>query len=350
MSEGTFRPSARPGVLHHYLPKLSAFEHTVPGNGQAKRHSLLFVGGLSDGLNTVPYVSDLAQALESEDWSVFEVLLSSSYSGWGLSSLEKDVQEIAKCVEYVREYKASQNLGQASSGLIVLMGHSTGSQDVLHYLHSSNPLPSVPHSKRPLVDGAILQAPVSDREALLDVVRKGTENDSPQTLEKLFAELVAMAKANQNFEGTDFLLPLSMTKRIGLSEDVPISSRRFLSLASPDSPQSPREDDLFSSDLNDERLKQTFGMIGSRGLLGKSILVIPGGADEFVPASVDKEELLKRWEAATKQGGCGNNRIWDVNSRIIPNAKHSPSGESQSEQRQELVSTVVRFLKSLEEC
>ena len=40
------------------------------------------------------------------------------------------------------------------------MGHSTGSQDVIHYLTS----PSSSSSPRPKVDGGIMQAPASDRE------------------------------------------------------------------------------------------------------------------------------------------------------------------------------------------
>lgn len=40
---------------------------------------------------------------------------------------------------------------------VVIMGHSTGSQDVIHYL-SHNP------TSRARVDGGIMQAPASDRE------------------------------------------------------------------------------------------------------------------------------------------------------------------------------------------
>lgn len=309
----------------------------------------MFVAGLSDGLDTVPFVSNVVKTLESEDWSVFSVLLSSSYSGWGVGSLSRDVEEIAKAVEYVQKYKANKNQGHAEAGMVVVMGHSTGSQDVLHYLHSPNPLPSTPGQKRPRIDGAILQSPVSDRQALLNTIKAGSATDSSESLEKLFAELVATAKANPGSDGADFLLPPSMIKRIGLSDDAPVSSRRFLSLTSPDSPASPQEDDLFSSDLTDERLKQTFGMIGTRGLLGKSLLVAPGGADEFVPDWVDKEKLLKRWETATKQGAGDNARIWDGNTGLIPGAKHSPSGESQAEPRRELASRIARFLKNLEQ-
>jgi hypothetical protein len=39
---------------------------------------------------------------------------------------------------------------------IVLMGHSTGSQDVIHYLSSTAPVPPV--------EGGIMQGPASDRE------------------------------------------------------------------------------------------------------------------------------------------------------------------------------------------
>ena len=332
------------------LPKLCAFEHTSPGGSKAKPNSLLFISGLSDGLCTVPYVDDLVASLEPGGWTVFSVLLSSSYSGGGISSLDKDVEEIAKCVEYVKTYKSGQSRDRTTtSGKIVLMGHSTGSQDVLHYLHSPNPLTSRPECKRPPVDGAVLQAPVSDRQALLEAINAGNENDSPETLKELYTDLVKIAKTSADLNKAEFLLPLSRTKRVGGWNDVPLSSKRFLSLASPDSPDSPMEDDLFSSDLHDDRLQQTFGMIGSRGLLKKSLLVIPGGADEFTPSWMDKEQLLQRWEAATKQGAGGNDVLWDVNSGIIPGAKHSPQGKSQAEPRRELVSRVSNFLGNLEQ-
>lgn len=45
---------------------------------------------------------------------------------------------------------------------VVVMGHSTGSQDVIHYLSS----PQSDDERRPEVDGGIMQAPASDREGL----------------------------------------------------------------------------------------------------------------------------------------------------------------------------------------
>jgi Protein of unknown function (DUF1749) len=163
----------------------------------------------------------------------------------------------------------------------------------------------------------------------------------------LYTQLVDMAKRQTHAEGKDVLLPLSMTARIGLSEDVAIGSKRFLSLASPDSPVTPLEDDLFSSDLDDARLQQTFGVIASRGLLKNSLLVIPSGADEYVPAWVNKERLLERWEMAVKQGA-GNRDIWDVRGGLIPGATHSPSGDNQAGPRQDLVLRVKSFLSNIE--
>lgn len=281
----------------------------------------------------------MAKSLELTNWSVFSVLLSSSYSGWGTSSLDQDVEEIGSCVQYIRALKRAQCSGE--EGMIALMGHSTGSQDVLHYIYSPKPL------KRPQVDGAILQAPVSDRENLLQFLKSGDGNLTPEAATEIYDKLVEMAKTNMLSGCEDSPLPQALTSRIGY--DVVMSSYRFLSLASPDSPDSPLDDDLFSSDLIDDQLLQTFGAIGHRGLLGKSLLVIPGGADEYVPDWVDKEKLLDRWEKAVKQGA-GGREVWDANSGLIKGSQHSPSGQGQEEPRKELISRVRTYLTKIEKC
>lgn len=342
-----------PGILHQYSPRLVAFEYAAHSNARRKPHSLLFIGGLSDGFSTVRFVDDLVEALEPTDWSVFHVLLSSSYVGWGLGSLGKDVEEIAQCVQYVRNYKASQQGEESTPGKVVIMGHSTGSQDVLHYLYAPNPLPQNPdfddglqHLTRPEVDGAILQAPVSDREGLLALIKSGTAKDTPHALQGLYAQLVDMAKRQTYTDKLDTLLPLSMTARLGYPPNVAISSRRFLSLASPDSPENPEEDDLFSSDLSDERLKDTFGMIVPRGLLRTKLLVLYSGRDEFAPEWVDKEKLLQRWKLAADGAG---KHIWDSTySGVVPGATHGLGGDDENEARRDLASRVTGYLKSIE--
>ncbi|KAH2716043.1 hypothetical protein KXV24_006242 [Aspergillus fumigatus] len=313
------------GTLHEYAPKLVAFEFTT--STSRKPHSLIFIGGLTDGLCTVPYVAPLAAALEPTDWSVFQAQLSSSFGGWGIGSLDKDVEEIAKCIDFVRSLKASSASGSASApGKIVIMGHSTGSQDVLHYLYTQG--------DRPVVDGAILQAPVSDREAMLAEMRK--PGDVGAEAKGSWEQLVSLAR--QAPVG-DYILPLNLSSKVGLPPD-PVSARRFLSLASPDSPDRPAEDDLFSSDLTDQRLRETFGAVATRGLLRSKLLVLYSGNDEFAAPWVDKKALMARWREATEALKPGT---WDQNSGVIPGASHNVKDQGQAD----LTERVTRYLKSI---
>lgn len=296
-------------------------------------------------------MEDLVAALEKTPWSIFTLQLSSSYDGWGSGSLDQDIEEIAECVNYVREYK-SVNFGP---GRIAIMGHSTGSQDVLSYLYRPNPLLKSPGChveinsvKRPVIDGAIMQAPVSDREAILNVLENGTHRDSPSAIREHFNKMVEFARRNTSSgDGTmDVMLPIEWTTRI-YPVTTPISCRRFLSLASPDSPKKPSLDDLFSSDLSNDRLHETFGAIATQGLLRHKLMILYSGRDRSVPKWVDKSNLMQRWKTAANQNG--KVEIWDSeNSMIIPNASHALSDPDQHEPRRILVSRVTNYLKTLE--
>ncbi|KAF1997712.1 putative siderophore biosynthesis lipase/esterase [Amniculicola lignicola CBS 123094] len=339
-----------PGVLHHYTETLVTFEYTSTSVRQP--HSLLFIGGLGDGLATTSYTSDVVQALRRTEWSFFTLNLTSSYQGWGLGHLDRDTDEIAQCVRYIKDYKSSKF---GASGNLVLMGHSTGSQCVLHYLYRPNPHTSTPafdsdlqHVQRPVVDGAIMQAAVSDREAILWVLRHGFGDTLPSEAQEVYKKLEAMAKKSiGQDESFDTILPLSLTSRIGYPSNTPVSCRRFLSLVSPDSPQAPGEDDLFSSDLSDEHLATTFGAIHQRRLLKQKLMVLTSGADQSIPDWVDKEGLLSRWRNATNDNGA--RQIWDeVHSGVIPGASHALSNDDQAEPRKFLVKMVLGYLNSID--
>ncbi|KAK4135866.1 hypothetical protein BT67DRAFT_377103, partial [Trichocladium antarcticum] len=133
----------------------------------------------------------------------------------------------------------------------------------------------------PLVDGYILQSPVSDREAALmfmpaeylsktievarDMIAKGLKDD-------------AMPKA---------LIPPIF--------ETPITAYRWHSLA-----EMGGDDDYFSSDLSDSALAAAcFGRVD------KPVLIMPAGEDEMVPAAVDKAALLGRWMSFCKPGIAG---------------------------------------------
>jgi hypothetical protein len=224
------------------------------------------------------------------------------------------------------------------------MGHSTGSQDVLRYLHAPNPLPQTDYDiglhyiVRPELDGAIMQAPVSDREAILATVKSAHDQSEAQ---RAYDKIVDSAKTQLcTADGSDSILSMNTLATVGLPGDAPITARRFLSLASPDSPANPSEEDLFSSDLSDKRLEETFGAIGSRAILQSKLCVLYSGSDEYCPSWVNKEALMGRWKQATEAGGAK----WDAEtSGIVPGASHNVQDEGQ----QDLIDRVVRYLKSI---
>ena len=327
-----------------------SFEFTS-GNAN-KPHSLVFVGGLGDGLATTSYLADVVEALGPTKWSLFSLNLTSSYQSWGLGHLDRDTDEIAQCVQYVRDYKSTKY----RHGKVVIMGHSTGSQDVLHYLSAPNPHTSKPafdpglhHVKRLAVDGAIMQAAVSDREVvkLLLEMKDGWGDKTQKEMKDIYNELVSLSQqAEQEDKACDTLLPLDLTACI-YPANTPLTCRRFLSLVSPSSPEHPSEDDMFSSDLSDAQLATTFGMIRQRGLLTGKLMVMQSGADQSVPEWVDKQALLSRFRNAAEHGGEFQN--WDdKHSGIIPKASHALSNDDQAEPRRDLCQRVLGFLALLE--
>ncbi len=108
-----------------------------------------------------------------------------AYDGFGTGSLDRDRMEMGCLVKYLREqgrsylHHLSAEYAEDEVGLkrIVLMGHSTGSQDVIHYLSrspsslstskSSTSTSALSPDSLPEVDGGIMQAPASDREYFL---------------------------------------------------------------------------------------------------------------------------------------------------------------------------------------
>ena len=220
------------------------------------------------------------------------------------------------------------------------MGHSTGCQDLMHYLVS--PIP--PSSPRPNISGIILQAPVSDREAILNEV------DTDPSVKTAYETALSLATTTPRDKHKTTILPMDLTTPIfGPS---PVNISRFLSLASPDSPGTPGMDDYFSSDLLDEHLASTFGLIGSLAHFlpspahTKSILILQGADDEGIPSSVDKPAVISRWKNALVKGRA----TLDPNTAIIPHANHDISGESVEAKEARLVkmrSAVLHYLDSV---
>ncbi|RKF63558.1 UPF0613 protein PB24D3.06c [Erysiphe neolycopersici] len=295
------------GVLHQYDTRLSAFEH-ISNATVSPQNLIIFIGGLFDGIGTVPYTSSISDSLDST-WSLAEIIISSSYTGWGISSLQEDVKEISKCVEYFRTLK---------KGLIVLMGHSTGCQDIMEYLTGHG------HRTRASIDGAIIQAPVSDREYIVSKL-------DPLVYAKSCLDAKAMIEAGRPHE------ILSTSEVIKKIFDCPISAIRWLSLASPNKDG---DDDYFSSDLATAQLMTSFGQLPVQ----TPLCILISGADQYMPKNIDKMDLLRRWTTIIESS---QGVIDSKNSGVIENACHSLSG-NKPEIISDLVKRVLGFLIFLE--
>ena len=231
---------------------------------------------------------------------------------WGVSSIARDAEDMAKIIAYLKE--------QRPGGKVVIMGHSTGCQDCMEYVVGKNA------EKRPPVDGIILQAAVSDREAMHSDLPQAVMQESDQLALKMCRE------------GHDKdAMPNRLTKP--LFGRIAITARRWVDIASP-GPNHDGADDYFTSDLPDERLEKTFGKLPA----SSPLLVLHGGSDQSVPQHVDKRRLLQRWLHVVETHG---GSVDGVNSGVIEGASHNLNGQS-DDIVQDLVRRVSAFVARLE--
>ncbi|KIW68256.1 hypothetical protein PV04_04213 [Phialophora macrospora] len=336
-------------ILHPYHPRRTLLlleyvnrsgQEDAPKKLSSPPNVLLFVGGLYDNFQWPRYLDDLAalfpRDVRDQQWRVMQVQLSSNGRSWGLFDLDRDVEEIAMAISYIRD-----TITGSPTTPIVLMGHSTGCQDSFHYLVS----PASPSFPRPNISGAILQAPVSDREAIL------RELETNSSAKASYDATLAIVKSTPVEKYKTTILPMDLTN--SLFGPSPVSVSRFLSLVSPDSPAHPSMDDYFSSDLSDERLRATFGQIyraphfiaTPTGKSPRSILILQGAADRSIPPHVDKHVLLNRWKAAVESPG--STVTLSPHSAIIEHATHDIAGSSIPAKEARLVemrSAVLKYL------
>ncbi|KAG5011219.1 hypothetical protein JHK82_019851 [Glycine max] len=258
------------GVLFKYGPNpiQVAFK-----TGDYKRQ-VIFIGGLTDGFLATSYVSyptisvrfsfeaqhylvfsypiylePLAIALDHENWSLVQFLMSSSYSGYGTSSLQQDAKELDQLINYLINKEDSEG--------VALLGHSTGCQDIVHYMRTN-------FACSRAVRAAIFQAPVSDREYQATLPHTASMID-------LAAKMISEGRGLE-------LMPMEA------DPTAPITAYRYHSLCSYNG-----DDDMFSSDLSDDQLKMRLGHMSST-----HCQVIFSMADEYVPDYVDKKALVER--------------------------------------------------------
>lgn len=202
------------------------------------------------------------------------------------------------------------------TGKIVLLGHSTGCQDVMEYLVGAG------HETRSPIDGGILQAPVSDREAIVASLDP-----------KVYEESCKIAQGMVDRGLGEDIMPSNAPKIFG---PAPVCARRWLSLASPNHDG---DDDYFSSDLSDEQLMKSFG-----GLPAKTPLcILFSGSDEHMPKTIDMAALMQKWIGFVERG---SGKIDEENSGVVEKATHNLAGNPE-EVVSDLVKRVIGFLTAL---
>ena len=192
---------------------------------------VLFIAGLGDGFFTVPYTEYLPSLLQEAGWGFAQPIIRSSYNNYGRFTLQDEVEDLKSAISYLITVKGVQE--------IILMGHSTGCQDILQYLMTNENFA--------YISKIILQGGVSDRESPLAPTLILTEND-------------------------EFLVP-------GYSSI--FTKSRFQSLFGKGG-----FEDMFSSDLPDYPHLRSLRL---------PCLLLYSRDDEYVPDYVDKRDLLARW-------------------------------------------------------
>lgn len=295
------------GTIHVYSgpsgPKLTCFEFGQEPLDQV----VLFVAGLTDGYMSVPYLDTLSNSLKNLGWGLVQAHIRSSYFGYGVGSLDKDIDDLSKCVSFLRTKSHKRK--------VVLMGHSTGSQNVVHYLLSNYT------SGTTAIDAGIAQAPVSDREGMLP------SNDKER--EKWERWLSKSSELIKNGNSREL-----MEREAGdATGGAPITAYRFNSLIGIGG-----DDDYFSSDLPAEKIDATWAGIAAKNI---PILILEGEKDEYVPTTIDKVQLISSWRNSFTKWFKEENQNVIGKFVIVKGANHKVDGK---EAQTELVNYVVDFL------
>ena len=253
------------GTLYLYRKRLSAFEFSSDAKTKC---AVVFIGGLTDGLLSAPYLLPLSEALKkSGRATLVQPLLSSSYGGFGTASLDTDAKEMLDLLRYLATNRGFERF--------VLIGHSTGCQDIVHFFRKYGGTPEASS-----VYGAVLQGPVSDRECMRCTF---PGESGPQVSDALLEEVERMIR-----EGNG-KMPVSDWLCYGR---YPISADRLWSLCG----KKLTLDDMFSSDLTDAELREALRL--PAGKWPERVIIAQSMNDEYIPPSVDKVKLAGRISAA----------------------------------------------------
>ncbi|KAJ3292159.1 hypothetical protein HK104_005533 [Borealophlyctis nickersoniae] len=275
------------GTIFKYDPTSNHI--AIQYNNNLKNTAIL-IPGQGEGPNSLPYTPLLTQTLAALGFSLLQYTSASSYAQYGTSSLNADTRSLDAVISHLQQ----NTEGGADGRKIILIGHSTGAQGVVHYLtHGTN---------KGVVRAGILQGPVSDVEYAMWKDLEGVKRWG-----KVAGELLEAGKGDE-------VLPRE-------AYEVPITAYRYNSLFSFGG-----DDDYFSSNLSPASLRALLNPIRT------PLAIFLSGSDEYVPPHVDVPALLQRFLNAREDGSEGNGggvpRTFGV---IIRGADHAISGKEEQE-------------------
>ncbi|KAJ5073253.1 hypothetical protein M0811_08935 [Anaeramoeba ignava] len=215
---------------------------------QIKNQAIVFIHGLTEGFLSTSYLGILEKEVTRIGFHFVQFLMRSSYKSAGLETLETDSEDIENLLNFLQK--------KFNCEKFILIGHSTGCQNIVHFLKTKKPSFS-------LVSHCILQAPVSDR----DYITKLPEFD--------MNSLVFAQKCIERNKKKEII-----NQNIFQS---PFCAERWFSLCSKEG-----EDDMFSEDLSKEELSEKFSQIL------QNILLVFSSNDEYVPNLVSYPNLASR--------------------------------------------------------
>ena len=114
-----------------------------------------------------PYIHSLSSQLEYINWSLCQLHMRSSYMGYGTGSLQRDFDDISACISYLLANGKRH---------IVLMGHSTGCQNSIHYI-----LNRLNQKNSPPVNGVIVYLPHTELTRIVTSPRQWSRNCKVET-------------------------------------------------------------------------------------------------------------------------------------------------------------------------
>ena len=275
-------------------------EHTMfisvsPGGEQnhnaqlVPQHCAIWIGGLTDGILGAPYLQHLSRQLHRNNCALVQINMRSSYRQYGLHTLRDDAEDI---------YRAMKKLLVLGAEKFFLIGHSTGCQDLcklgdalVHLRGSGTETEKVAATDMMARwSGAVLQAPVSDRE-------------------DLSAESLSALSYAEKSDDDDEIIPVRI---LGVGHP-PMTCRRAKALWSRNG-----DDDYFSTDLTDDELARRLSGIGE----ATCAHFLLSGGDEYAGGPLkDGGDGAHASHGARLARLCGK----DASSSVVSGALHSCS-------------------------